>query len=107
MAYDKHDVIVSAHGDPSVGIPSISEKLEGLFLPDLDTSDERERVRKIFHEAFSELWDDYADVRFEDECPDCYKLKNNCVCIPQRARHKAKREANIAFSIDNYADLED
>jgi hypothetical protein len=81
MANDYHTIYISAKGDESAGIPGIQETLERLFLPDLDMSEERERVRRIFTEAFSELWDDKAYVRFEDECPDCGKLKVNCICM--------------------------
>ena len=76
------DVEVSTKGDPSVGIWGYQHtfKLDWLGL---DEPEERERVRQIFHEAFSELCDELADIAFEDECWGCRKMKDACLCEEQ------------------------
>ncbi len=81
MALNRVGVFINMHGDPSVGIFSITDRIELWW--DLDNPDmsERQRVREILERAWSELYDDKATARFDDECPDCLKLKVNCICI--------------------------
>ncbi len=71
---------IFGHGDPTVGIPEYRETIELTFWPDMDTQEERERVRGIFQRAFAELTDDKIGIKFGDECYLCLKLKINCLC---------------------------
>lgn len=71
MALGRVKVFINIHGDPSAGIFGFRDEIELRW--DLDEiPDDRERVRKILREAWSELYDDGGiDVHFGDECPDC------------------------------------
>jgi hypothetical protein len=73
-------VTMYVHGDPSVGIFSIQDKIELQW--DLSEEGERERIREIFRKTWSELYDDGGvDVWFGDECPDCLGIgchKSSC-----------------------------
>lgn len=71
---------ISSSGDPSVGIMPIHETMQLSYLPDMDDSQERGRVRDIFYNAFNELLDDKVTIWFGDECPDCQALKKDCIC---------------------------
>ena len=77
MAFVRNDIYIRIYGDPSVGINDLTDKIELQW--DLDeTSGERERIRKILRDAWSELYDDgKVDVHFGDECPDCFGLLGN------------------------------
>lgn len=79
MSLGRNDIFITVAGDPSVGIPSITDRIELQW--DLDEyPDERNRIRGILQRAWSELYDDKAGVRFGDECPNCGRLKVNCMC---------------------------
>ena len=70
MSIGHNRVIISIHGEPSVGIPSLQDEIELRW--DLDEyPDERNRIRDIIRRAWAELYDDGIDVHFGDECPDC------------------------------------
>ena len=87
MSIPKIGIKITIHGSPSEGIPTLTDKLELVW--DLDEiPDERERVRSIFSGAWSELYDDRASVIFSDECPDCLRLKVNCLCLKGLAEEK-------------------
>lgn len=80
------NIYVEIPGDPSVGIPHETLKAEiGLedfeHLAEEDRKQERESIRRSFKNLYSFIHDNYAHVWFEDECPDCGKLKRKCDCI--------------------------
>ncbi len=63
-------VFINIHGDPSIGIFSLQDRIEIRW--DLDeVQGDRERVRDILGKAWSELYDGVIDVHFGDECADC------------------------------------
>lgn len=74
MTFRNVEVIIDIHGDPSVGINGFTDRLELKW--DLDEyPNERERIRAILQKAWAELYDEGdIDVRFGDECPDCYGI---------------------------------
>jgi len=55
--------IVSCYGDPSVGILGIDTSFDLGFK--LDKEDE-ESVREALRAAFSEIWDDWVEVNFDE-----------------------------------------
>ena len=71
MAFGRNDIFIRMAGDPSVGIPTITDTIELQW--DLDEyPDERDRIRNILQRAWAELYDDGGvGVHFGDECPDC------------------------------------
>ena len=73
MSLARVKVFITIPGDPSVGIFSHADNIELEW--ELDEDGERERVRDTLAGAWSELYDDKADVRFGDECPDCLGIK--------------------------------
>lgn len=79
MSLSNVGVVITMPQDPSTGLFAITDRIQLLWDLD-DLPDERERVRTILQEAWSELYDDKAQVVFTDECPDCGKLKVICIC---------------------------
>ena len=61
----KITIYAESPGDPSVGIPREFAEIH----MDIVDSEEREAVRDLLSEAFSEIWDNGGTwVYFEDEC---------------------------------------
>ena len=62
---------IYAPGDMSAGIMPHSEHITLVWPHFYDDPDERERLRTIFTEAFSEMIGDKVGVTFHDECITC------------------------------------
>lgn len=84
-------IYITSAGDPSVGIQGENTYLAmerrlvpGPWWNDFLQEGDWERGRAIFREqldqAFSELVGESVDVLFEDECPNCRRLKDGCQC---------------------------
>jgi len=70
MSITRINVLIHMRRDLSIDIPSATDEIKLRW--DLDEyPDERERVREIIGQAWSELYNDKAVVQFGDECPDC------------------------------------
>lgn len=73
---------ISTPGDYEVGISGGAATVEVDCL-DFDDGDERDHVRSLLSEAFGQIFDDVASVRFDDECPDCGRRAGHVVGCPQ------------------------
>jgi hypothetical protein len=57
---------IYAPGDAECNIPSLSTRVD--IIDDYEEDDEiREETREILEKAFSEIWDQKANVVFDDE----------------------------------------
>jgi hypothetical protein len=66
-------IFIECAGDSSVGIPGDHLIIDWEDLAGY-CDDGREDIRQQLKSCFSEIFDEPAGVRFEDECPDCGKL---------------------------------
>jgi len=68
---------LTTQGDSSVGINGDLITIDGLWEGLVETPEDREEFRKSLSDYFADLMDEKPSVFFDDECPDCGRVKTN------------------------------
>ncbi len=78
-----------ADGESDVGIPDYNETIELRW--ELEDGEERNRVRSIFRDAFSQLVGDACSVTIDDECFFCLRTggehNHDCPCAEWKGEY--------------------
>ncbi len=85
-------ITIISQGDESVGIfgSEATVELDKVFVTENEGM--REIVRNILSGAFGELFDGSVEVRFEDECPDCYSTEGHKSGCPSEEAIEGRNE---------------
>ena len=91
-------IYASCRGDPSVGIQPgegiMAIESKYLDLNEGYNKENRNWLRAKLAEIWSELFDEPAGIHFDDECPDCLELKQECTCRCWNCGQLARKHDN-------------